>query len=466
MRRIIIILVLLTLSLVFGQSTEKNQENFKVDIGTSSFELFRQVLAYSYRDFVEEFNVKDKLNKTLQKMNSTLNYLGFNTKTYVINSSDTRQSVNEFEKYFDKIYNEVASLNVDIDQVLNSKKLDNTQKELYKEFFKMVRTREGFLKFAIKTFCSTLDNYTEYMGPKEYKSFMESIRQGNFSGIGIVMFREKAEGGEVLIVEVIEDSPAEKEGLKAGDKIIKVDDKDITGLSLDTIQSMIRGPENTTVKLTIKRDNKIMEFNIVRKLIHIKSVSVKADKVPVIRIKVFGKDTSSEFLEAYEKLGRPSVFIIDLRNNGGGLLNEAINVLSYFVGKNKLGVKLIKRKDNQVFYTQYDKKVDFSRVALLVNSYTASASEIFAQSMKDYLKDDVVIIGEKTYGKNTVQTLYNLLDNGVLKLTIGKYFTLSNRDVYKDKVSLDYEVNVSKLDQSKFYTDQDLQYKKALEILK
>jgi len=465
----LVFLISLVFYLGFSQSKSlKEEEKNKVDIGTTSFELFRQVLAYSYRDFVEDFDIKDKLNKTLNKMYSNLSYLGFNTNLYVINSGNTKQIVNDFEKYYDKMYSEVSNSDVDINKVLATKKLDDVQREIYKQFFETVKTKEGFLKFTIRSFCSTLDSYTEYMGPKEYKAFVESIQQGNFSGVGIVMFREKPEGGgEVVVVEVIDNSPAEKAGIKPGDKIVKVDDKDITSVSLDTVQSMIRGPENTNVKLTIKRNEKIMNFDIVRKIIHIKSVKlINNDDVPVIRIKTFGKDTSTEFIEAYEKAGKPSSFIIDLRNNGGGLLNEAVDILGYFVGKNKLGVKLVKRKDSQVFYTQEDKKIDATKVVLLVNNYTASASEIFAQGIKDYLKDNVIIVGQKTYGKNTVQTLYNLLDNGVLKLTIGKYYTISNRDVYKEKVTLDYQVDIDKFDQSKFYTNQDLQYKKALEIIK
>jgi len=439
-----------------------------VDIGTTSFELFRQVVAYTYRDFVDQFDLKEKLNQTLEKIYNTLNYGGFKTKLFVIKSSSLKDQMNDFENYYNQIFEEINKSSVNFESVIDSKKLDNVQKEIYKNFYRSIKTKEGFLKFTIRSYCSTLDNYTEYMGPKEYKTFKESIQGGNFSGVGIVMMRENRDKGEVVVVEVIENSPAEESGILPGDRIIKVNDKDITSDSLDVVQSMIRGPENTTVKLTIKRKEKVMDFNLKRRIIHINSVkSFNNLEVPVIRIKTFSVGTSKEFLEAYKKLNQPSVFIIDLRNNGGGLLDESINILSYFVGPNKVGVKLKRRNQvEQVFYTKYPKQINYSKIAILTNGYTASASEIFAQSMKDYLKDDVIIVGNKTYGKNTVQTLYNLIDNGVLKLTIGKYFTLSNRDIYKDKVALDYEVNLKDFNLTEYYTDKDSQYKKAVELLK
>lgn len=456
------------LVLSFFIVTNRAENNNKIDIGTDSFELFRQVVAYSYRDFVEDIDLKSKLNQTLEKIYNTLNYGGFKVKLYKINSQSLKDQINDFENYYNQLFSQISNSKVDIYSSLSSKKINENQREVYKNFYELLKEKKAFLKFVIQSYCSTLDKYTEYMGPKEYSTFKESMQGGNFSGVGIVMFRENREKGEVVVVEVIEDSPAEKNGIKSGDKIIKVDDKDITNISLDTIQSMIRGPENTKVKLTIKRDDKLLDFELIRKIIHIKSVvTFNNDDIPVFRIKTFSIGTANEFLQAYKKANNPSHFIIDLRNNGGGLLDESVNVLSYFVGSNKLAVYL-KRKNQQeqVFYTKHQKQIQYSKVVILVNEYTASASEILAQSFKDYLKDDLIIIGTKTYGKNTVQTLYNLLDNGVLKMTIGKYFTISNRDIYKDKVSLDYEVIDKSFNISKFYTNEDLQYKKALEILK
>ncbi|MFN3995350.1 MAG: S41 family peptidase, partial [bacterium] len=132
-----------------------------------------------------------------------------------------------------------------------------------------------------------------------------------------------------------------------------------------------------------------------------------------------------------------------------------------------LGTKLKKKNgEEQIFYTKQSKQINYNKIVILVNGYTASASEILAQSLKDYLGDSAIIIGSKTTGKNSVQTLYNLLDNGVLKLTIARYFTFSERDINKDKVYLDYEIDVNDFDQFKFYTEEDKKYKKAIEILR
>ncbi|MFN4219369.1 MAG: S41 family peptidase [bacterium] len=464
-----LILCIMLFSIFLKINADNGKEkDVEVDIGTSSFELFRQIVAYTYRDFADNFEIKDKLNETLKKIYNTLNYVGFKTKLYVINSNTIKQQMNDFENFYYKIFNEVNISYVDVDKVLASKNLNKNQVELYKNFYKTIKSEKGFLKFVINSYTSTLDKYTEYMGPKEYRTFRESIQGGNFSGVGIVMFRSNREEGEIDVVEIIDDSPAEKAGIKPGDKIIKVDDKDVRDISLDVVQSMIRGPENTNVKLTIKRDDKILEFNLIRKMIHIKSVKViNKDVITVFRIKSFNVGVSKEFLDYYRSNGQPSSFIIDLRNNGGGLLDEAINILAYFVGPNKLGTKL-KRKngEEQNFYTKQSKQINYNKIVILVNGYTASASEILAQSLKDYLGDSAIIIGSKTTGKNSVQTLYNLMDNGILKLTIARYFTFSERDINKDKVYLDYEIDVNDFDQFKFYTEEDKKYKKAIEILR
>ncbi|MEN3014826.1 MAG: S41 family peptidase [bacterium] len=444
--------------------TSKNQQ---VDIGTTSFELFRQILAYSYKYFVEDINLKDKLNQTLKEIYRATTYVGMKTKLYQVSSQNIQEQVNQFENYYNELFNQIINSQVDIEKALDSKNISTSYKELYTNFYNSIRTKEGYLKFVIQSYCSALDKYTSYMGPREYRIFKENIQGGNFSGIGVVMFRDNKDQGEIIITEVIEDSPAQRSGIKAGDRIIKVDDIDITNLSLDTVQSMIRGPENTKVKLTLRRENQIIELEIIRKIIQIKSVkSFEKNKYVVFVIKSFSENTSKEFLDHYVKMNNPSSFIIDLRNNGGGVLEEAINILSYFIGPNKIGV-ILKQKNNQqqYFYTKHQKQINFSKVVLLVNGYTASASEILAQSLKDYLKDDLIIIGEKTYGKNTVQTLYNLIDRGALKLTIGKFFTISERDIYKERVYLDYEVVSKNLSQNQLYTEKDSQYMKAIEIL-
>jgi carboxyl-terminal processing protease len=443
--------------------------NQEVDIGRADFELFRQVIAYSYKYFPEDFSIKDKLNKTLIKVKNNLNYLGYNVNVSLLNSDNLKDYLSEFETKVNEIYNQIKDQNIDISKSLAKSNLKQNQIEIYSTLNKYLKTYPGYFKFVLNTYCSTLDPYTNYMGPKEYKVFNEGISGGNFSGIGVAMSAVKDKDGEITIIDVFEDTPAYRAGLKPGDKIVEVDGKNVKDYSVDTVQSMIRGPKGTPVNLTIRRGKDLINFKIIRDIIHIKSTKEKlitknGVDIGYIRISSFNKDTSKEFLQSYNKLNRPKKIIIDLRNNGGGLLDEAVNIASYFVENGKLAVYL-KSKDRieKEYYTNSKEKID-ADVVILVNNYTASAAEILTQSLKD-LKKEVKIVGIPSYGKNSVQTLFNLMDRGVLKLTIAKYYTLSNRDISKDKVSLDYKVEFNDSNPLDFGSDKDTQLNKAIELL-
>ena len=451
------------------ESNNEKTINQEVDIGRADFELFRQVIAYSYKYFPEDFSIKDKLNKTLIKVKNNLNYLGYNVNVSLLNSDNLKDYLSEFETKVNEIYNQIKDQNIDISKSLGKSNLKQNQIEIYSTLNKYLRTYPGYFKFVLNTYCSTLDPYTNYMGPKEYKVFNEGISGGNFSGIGVAMSAVKDKDGEITIIDVFEDTPAYRAGLKPGDKIVEVDDKNVKDYSVDTVQSMIRGPKGTPVNLTIRRGKDLINFKIVRDIIHIKSTKEKlitknGMEIGYIRISSFNKDTSKEFLQSYNKLNRPKKIIIDLRNNGGGLLDEAVNIASYFVENGKLAVYL-KSKDRieKEYYTNSKEKID-ADVVILVNNYTASAAEILAQSLKD-LKKEVKIVGLPSYGKNSVQTLFNLMDGGVLKLTIAKYYTLSNRDISKDKVSLDYKVEFNDSNPLDFGSDKDTQLNNAIELL-
>jgi carboxyl-terminal processing protease len=451
------------------ESNNEKTINQEVDIGRADFELFRQVIAYSYKYFPEDFSIKDKLNKTLIKVKNNLNYLGYNVNVSLLNSDNLKDYLSEFETKVNEIYNQIKDQNIDISKSLGKSNLKQNQIEIYSTLNKYLRTYPGYFKFVLNTYCSTLDPYTNYMGPKEYKVFNEGISGGNFSGIGVAMSAVKDKDGEITIIDVFEDTPAYRAGLKPGDKIVEVDDKNVKDYSVDTVQSMIRGPKGTPVNLTIRRGKDLINFKIIRDIIHIKSTKEKlitknGMEIGYIRISSFNKDTSKEFLQSYNKLNRPKKIIIDLRNNGGGLLDEAVNIASYFVENGKLAVYL-KSKDRieKEYYTNSKEKID-ADVVILVNNYTASAAEILAQSLKD-LKKEVKIVGLPSYGKNSVQTLFNLMDGGVLKLTIAKYYTLSNRDISKDKVSLDYKVEFNDSNPLDFGSDKDTQLNNAIELL-
>lgn len=452
-----------------NNSDTKSKENLEVDIGRPDFELFRQVIAYSYKYFPEDFSIKDKLNKTLDKVENTLNYLGYDINISSINSNNLKDYLTEFETKVNEIYNQIKNQNVDVSKNLAKKNLTQNQIEVYNNLNKYLKSYPAYFKFVLNSYCSTLDPYTNYMGPKEYRVFNEGISGGNFSGIGVAMSSVKDKDGEIIIIDVFEDTPAYKVGIKPGDKIVKVDGKDVKDYSVDTVQSMIRGPKGTPVVLTIRREKELIEFKIIRDIIHIKSTKEKlinknGIEIGYIRISSFNKDTAKEFLESYNKLNKPKKIIIDLRNNGGGLLDQAVKITSYFVENKKLAVYLKSKNGiERDYYTDSNEKID-ADVVILVNNYTASAAEILAQSLKD-LKKDTIIVGVPSYGKNSVQTLFNLMDGGVLKLTIAKYYTLSNRDISKDKVSLDYKVDFNDSNPLDFASDKDAQLNKAIELL-
>jgi carboxyl-terminal processing protease len=451
------------------QDNDGKTINQEVDIGRADFELFRQVIAYSYKYFPEDFSIKDKLNKTLIKVKNNLNYLGYNVNVSLLKSDNLKDYLSEFETKVNEIYNQIKDQNIDISKSLAKSNLNQNQIENYSTLNKDLKTYPGYFKFVLNTYCSMLDPYTIYMGPKEYKVFNEGISGGNFGGIGVAMSVVKDKDGEITIIDVFEDTPAYRAGLKPGDKIVEVDGKNVKDYSVDTVQSMIRGPKGTPVNLTIRRGKDLINFKIIRDIIHIKSTKEKlitknGMEIGYIRISSFNKDTSKEFLQSYNKLNRPKKIIIDLRDNGGGLVDEAVNIASYFVENGKLAVYL-KSKDRieKEYYTNSKEKID-ADVVILVNNYTASASEILTQALKD-LKKDVKIVGISSYGKNSVQTLFNLMDSGVLKLTIAKYYTLSNRDISKDKVSLDYKVEFNDSNPLDFGSDKDTQLNKAIELL-
>lgn len=452
-----------------NNSDTKSKENLEVDIGRPDFELFRQVIAYSYKYFPEDFSIKDKLNKTLDKVENTLNYLGYDINISSINSNNLKDYLTEFETKVNEIYNQIKNQNIDVSKNLAKKNLTQNQIEVYNNLNKYLKSYPAYFKFVLNSYCSTLDPYTNYMGPKEYKVFNEGISGGNFSGIGVAMSSVKDKDGEIIIIDVFEDTPAYKVGIKPGDKIVKVDGKDVKDYSVDTVQSMIRGPKGTPVVLTIRREKELIEFKIIRDIIHIKSTKEKlinknGIEIGYIRITSFNKDTAKEFLESYNKLNKPKKIIIDLRNNGGGLLDQAVKINSYFVENKRLAVYLKSKNGiERDYYTYSNEKID-ADVVILVNNYTASAAEILAQSLKD-LKKDTIIVGVPSYGKNSVQTLFNLMDGGVLKLTIAKYYTLSNRDISKDKVSLDYKVDFNDSNPLDFASDKDAQLNKAIELL-
>jgi carboxyl-terminal processing protease len=278
---------------------------------------------------------------------------------------------------------------------------------------------------------SVKDKYTTFLTPKEYADLNEGLDGGNFSGVGIsIAIDDKTK--YLIVNEVIPDGPAEKAGLQDGDTITEIDGRSTKGLTTDEDAKQLRGTKGTTVKLTIERAGTELAspIAVVRDVIHQPSVYAKLldNGIGYARLTVFGSNTAQELSAALTKLQNEGAkaYILDLRDNGGGYLNAAIDVSSKFIPSGPI-VSVESRGGSDTQYDAENTAIPPKPLAVLVNKYTASASEITSGA----LQDDGVgeLIGEKTYGKGVVQTIHPLPDGSAVKITSARYLTPRGRDI-------------------------------------
>lgn len=326
--------------------------------------------------------------------------------------------------------------------------------------------KDKMLENAIKGYVTGVnDKYTQYLTKEEMTELMEDTT-GNYVGIGVYMADNTADN-TILIIGVIEGSVAEKAGLQAGDIITKVEGVEYKGDQLDSVVSAIKGEEGTSVNITIKRAEKEQDFNIVRSNIKIKTVSSNMiGNSAYIKITAFNDGTAQEFKDAYNSLksNNPNGLIIDLRNNGGGLVSESLSIAETMVEKDKT-LLITSNKDKKEEITKSKEKpiVDVP-IVILINKNTASASEILAGCLKD--NNDVKIIGTTSYGKGVIQTIYSFADGSGLKITSEEYFTPNHNAINKIGIMPDIEI---KLDSeweniSNIPYENDLQLQEAIKI--
>ncbi len=311
------------------------------------------------------------------------------------------------------------------------------------------------------------DEYSEYITAEEYAEFSQEI-YGSFVGIGI--YFGKNTNDEMMVVSTIENSAAEKAGLQSGDIITKVDDYEVTTDSTTSeVSAKIKGEEGTKVKMEILREGEKMTFEITRENVklHYVKAEVLDNNIGYITVSSFDEGTADEFKNKLEELQSKNVksLIIDLRNNGGGIVQEATQIADYLLDKDQ---KIIITKDKQgkeeITLSKEDKITDLP-VVVLVNGYTASSSEILASALKD--NNRAKVVGTKTYGKGVIQNVYRLTDGSALKLTTHEYYTAIGNKINKlgitptEDVELPDGVNVYNIPR-----DKDTQLKKAIELLK
>lgn len=283
------------------------------------------------------------------------------------------------------------------------------------------------------------DKYTVYYDEDETKALMEST-SGTFSGVGATLTKD-ADTGYATIVNVYEGSPAEKAGLKAGDILEKIDDHEVGDEQLDTVVSWIKGEKGTDVKITVLRDGEELELTATRDTIEVKTVSyeMKENQIGYIRVSEFDTVTYDQFKEALDDLEKQGMqgLIVDLRNNPGGSLDTVTNMLRLLLPEGT--IVSTKDKNGKKDEITCDGTHEFKKpMAVLVNQYSASASEIFSGAVQDY--GTAKIVGVTTYGKGVVQQLMDLGDGTCLKVTIAEYYTPNGRSINGKGVEPDVEV--------------------------
>lgn len=324
----------------------------------------------------------------------------------------------------------------------NSEKLGKVYETLANDYYKSPN-KDKLLENAIKGMTKGLnDPYTEYIDKDKTKAFNEDVT-GDFVGIGAEM---QQKGNNIMITSPMKASPAEKAGLKPKDILKAIDGKSVKGKSLNEIIPNIRGEKGTDVTLTIQRGSETKDFTVTRDTIHVRSVEVEQkDKVTVFKVNKFQEGTSAELKSAIQKAQKSGAkkIIIDLRNNPGGLLDEAVKMSNIFLKKDTTVLYLEKGKQQEAMKTSNEPLDNISDldISLLVNEGSASASEIFAGAMKDH--NIAKIYGTKTFGKGIVQTTRELEDGSILKFTEMKWLTPNKHYIHGKGIQPDVKIDSS-----------------------
>lgn len=324
--------------------------------------------------------------------------------------------------------------------------------------------KENLIDETIKGFVNGIkDEYSEYMTAEEWEEY-QADALGNFVGIGIYMTQE-TDTNNVVIVSTMKDTPAEKAGIQKEDIIIGVDGESTAGMTTADVSRKVKGEEGTEVTINISRNGERKDFTVKRETIKVYHVETKMleNNIGYISLLAFDTGCADEFAEGVQTLISEGAtkLIIDLRDNTGGLVDEALEILNLFLEKDQ--ITLITKSADGTEKTNKatgDKKFN-GEIAILVNEYTASASEIVTGALKDNGKAKV--IGTLTYGKGVIQNVYQLLDGSVLKLTTQEYYTPNNTKINKVGIKPDYEVEIT---EENVKNQFDSQLKKAEELLK
>ena len=319
---------------------------------------------------------------------------------------------------------------------------------------------------AINGLLQSLDPYSSYMSP-EILEEMQTETSGEFGGLGIEV---SMEAGVVKVISPIDDTPASKAGIKAGDYIVKINDTQVQGKSLSEAVDLMRGPVGSSIELTVRRrgEKKALTFNITREIIEIQSVKSELleENIGYIRLTSFNENSGDQIEKQIKKLKKNknlNSFILDLRNNPGGLLNQAIRISDFFLENGEIvSTKSRKKSDNRKWFAKKGDITDGKTLLVLINYGSASASEIVAGALKDHKR--AIVVGENSYGKGSVQSIIPLKNRGAIRLTVAKYYLPSGKSISEVGVRPDIEVN-EEGDDFKIRTDTDNQLNYAIKLL-
>ena len=340
--------------------------------------------------------------------------------------------------------------------------LENIKKDYVDEV-----NQSEMMDSAINGVLQSLDPYSAYMSPELFKE-MQTDTKGEFGGLGIEIGME---AGVVKVISPIEGTPAERAGIKAGDFIVKIGKEQVQGKSLMEAVKLMRGPVGTSIDLTVRRKNikKPLVFKIVRKIIEVQSVSdeiiSKEKNIGYVRLKSFNENSDTQFLKSikkFEKNKKIKGYVIDLRNNPGGLLTQAINITDFFLDDGEIvSTKGRKVSETRKFFARKGDEVKGKPVIVLINNGSASASEIFAGALKDHKR--AIILGENSYGKGSVQSIIPLRNGGGMRLTISKYYLPSGKSI--SEVGVTPDILVEEIDEDfKINSDKDNQLNYAIKL--
>ena len=384
-------------------------------------------------------NTKRKTNHMIQK--KLISFLLF----YIIFIQSVNSAENDIYKKIDLFGEVLEKINKEyVDEIDQSESMDS----------------------AINGLLQSLDPYSAYMSPEVFNE-MQTETSGEFGGLGIEV---SMEAGVVKVISPIDDTPASRAGIKAGDYIVKIDNVQVQGKTLSEAVDLMRGPVGSAIDLTIRRRGvkKALTFNVVREIIQISSVKTDLleKNIGYIRLTSFNENSGKQIekeIKKFEKGNNVKSYILDLRNNPGGLLSQAIKISDYFLDNGEIvSTKSRKSSENRKWFAKKGDLTNGKTLLVLINYGSASASEIVAGALKDHKR--AILLGESSYGKGSVQSIIPLKNDGAIRLTVAKYYLPSGKSISEVGVTPDIEIGEDSDDfRIKTKTDNQLDY--AIKLL-